>query len=110
VASPAVFVVKTKKLVGTDPLHEGWNVLFSNECVQDEGDAARRPADDLLIAAQDGRAVSAQCLLAKCTADFLKADLHNATPKVEILLGSGWRAGSGNLNSWDKWIFCLTAA
>jgi hypothetical protein len=20
------------------------------------------------------------------------------------------RAGSGNLNSWDKWIFCLTAA
>jgi mRNA-degrading endonuclease RelE of RelBE toxin-antitoxin system len=36
-------------------------------------------------------------------------------PKARVLLTTfskplAKRAGSGNLNSWDKWIFCLTAA
>ncbi len=31
-------------------------------------------------------------------------------PAVLAAIRGGMRGGSGNLNNWDKWIFCLRAA
>ncbi len=92
----------SKKLPRRRDTRSHHTVVKINKCPHDLrplADAAKAVAS----LTQAPPAMAAQSVLAAAT---LATQAHG---DVKLPHGAV-RAGSGNLNSWDKWIFCLTAA